>query len=137
MPIDCVSVVAFYEKIRYNCDTMPKVDPDPDLLRALEAIVESAGGNEAEAARRLGTSRLKINRIRKAKGGATPATRNELWKMLERLGRGRHDATSTETSDTETIHVVRDIPVVALHVLRYMTGIIERDIGSDAPPHAR
>lgn len=116
---------------------MPKVTPDPALLNALEALIASAGGNESEAARRMGTTRLKINRVRKAKGGANPGTRDELWKKLERLGQGGQTATSREFNDTETIQIFRDVPGVALQVLRYVTGIIERDIGSEGPPRAR
>lgn len=115
---------------------MPKVDPNVALLNAIEAVVRSAGGNESEAARRLGTTRLKINRIRKAKGGATPATRDELWKKLEQFDQGSEASELNETNDTETIQIVRDVPGVALQVLRYMTGIIERDIGSEGRPHA-
>jgi len=115
---------------------MPKVDPDSALLTALDAVVKDAGGNESEAARRLGTTRLKINRVRKAKGGATPATRSELWEMLERLGQRDHTSARNDTYDTEAIQIVRDVPGVALQVLRYMTGIIERDIGLEGQPHA-
>jgi hypothetical protein len=115
---------------------MPKVDPNSALLTALDAIVKEAGGNESEAARRLGTTRLKINRVRKAKGGATPATRNELWGKLERLAQGNQTSASNDTYETEMIQIVRDVPGVALQVLRYMTGIIERDIGSEGSRHA-
>lgn len=116
---------------------MPKVDPDTALLTALDAIVKDAGGNESEAARRLNTTRLKINRVRKAKGGATPAIRSELWDKLERLRQDDRPNTPNDTYDTETIQIVRDVPGVALQVLRYMTGIIERDIGSEGKSHAR
>lgn len=115
---------------------MPKVEPNSALLRAIEAVIHSAGGNESEAARRLGTTRLKINRVRRAKGGATPATRDALWKMLECLDQGGENPNSNDTSDTETIQIVRDVPGVALQVLRYMTGIIEREIGSEGQAHA-
>ena len=115
---------------------MPKVNPNTALLTALDAVVKGAGGNESEAARQLGTTRLKINRVRKAKGGATPATRSELWKKLEQLGQGGLAASSSDTYDTEAIQIVRDVPGVALQVLRYMTGIIERDIGLEEQPHA-
>lgn len=115
---------------------MPKVAPNSVLLSALEAVIQSAGGNESEAARRLGTTRLVVNRVRKAKGGATPATRDELWKMFEQLDHGGENPNSNDTNDTETIQIVRDVPGVALQVLRYMTGIIERDIGSEGQAHA-
>lgn len=114
---------------------MPKVDPDTALLTALDAVVRGAGGNESEAARRLGTTRLKINRVRKARGGATPATRSELWEKLERLGQGNQNGAPNDTSDTKVIQIVRDVPGVALQVLRYMTGIVERDIVSERQPH--
>lgn len=116
---------------------MPKVDPNAALLTALDAIVAEAMGNESEAARRLGTTRLKINRVRKAKGGATPATRSELWTKLERLAQGNQADAENDTYDTEKIQIVRDVPGVALQVLRYMTGIIERDIGAEGHLHAR
>ena len=116
---------------------MPKVDADTALLTALDAVVKNARGNESEAARRLGTTRLKINRVRKAKGGATPATRRELWKKLEGFEQGDQTDVTNDTYDTETIQIVRDVPGVALQVLRYMTGIIERDIGSDRHPRAK
>jgi len=115
---------------------MPKVEPNSALLAAIEAVVQSAGGNESEAARRLGTTRLKINRVRRAKGGATPATRDALWKMLERLAHAGENPTSNDTNDTEMIQIVRDVPGVALQVLRYMTGVIERDIGPEGQVHA-
>lgn len=115
---------------------MPKVVTDTPLYNALEAVVRRAGGNESEAARLLGVTRLKINRIRKAQGGATPAVRNEVWRRLEALDGDDRSLALNETIDTETIQIVRDVPGVALQVLRYMTGIIERDIGSEERSHA-
>lgn len=115
---------------------MPKVDHDTALLTALNAVVKQAGGNESEAARRLGTTRLKINRVRKASGGATPATRSELWKKLERLEQGNQASALNDTYDTEAIQIIRDVPAVALQVLRYMAEVVERDIASEGQSHA-
>lgn len=116
---------------------MPKVDPNLLLLRAIEKVVEGAGGNESEAARRLGTSRLRVNRILKAKGGATPAVRNELWKRLETLDHGEDGPITIDTSDTEAIQSGRDVPGIALQVLRYMTSVLERDIGAEGQSNAQ
>lgn len=116
---------------------MPKVDPNGLLLDAIEEVVALAGGNESEAARRLGTSRLKVNRIRKAKGGATPAVRNELWKGLKSLKSGEGGSITIDTSDTKTIQPARDVPDIALQVLRYMTSVLERDIGTEGHSNAR
>lgn len=115
---------------------MPKVEPNAALYQAVEAVVRSSGGNESEAARRLGVTRLKVNRVRRAGGGATPAVRTELWKKLEILARGQSE-NENDTIDTEVIQIVRDVPGVALQVLRYMSDIIERDIGLEDAAHAR
>lgn len=115
---------------------MPKSDPDPVLLEAIEAIVQSAGGNESEAARKLGTTRLRINRIRKQKGASTPAVRNDLWRRLERASSDPLVTNLNDTFDTKTIQIVRDVPHVALQVLRYMKDAIERDIGPEGQIHA-
>lgn len=132
-----VSYVAFTQEFRYIRYTMPKVDPDAALLTALDTVVRAAGGNESEAARRLGITRLKINRVRKARGGATPATRTELWKKLERLEQSNQGGTSNDTYDTYAIQIVRDVPGIALQVLRYMAAVVERDIKSEGQPHAQ
>jgi hypothetical protein len=114
---------------------MPKVDVDLALLAAVEAVVRSAGGNESEAARRLGTTRLRINRVRKQRGGVTASVRQDLWKRLELASSGSQQAL-TDTFDTQTIQIVRDVPAVALQVLRYMADVIERDIGPEGQVHA-
>ncbi|MCW4463114.1 hypothetical protein OK349_15475 [Sphingomonas sp. BT-65] len=116
---------------------MPKVHPDTALYNAVEALVDAAGGNESEAARRVGTTRLRINRIRKSRGAVTPAVRSELWKKLELFAQGNPPAQKSDTFDTETIQIVRDVPGVALQVLRYMTGIIQRDIGREGHANER
>lgn len=132
-----VSVVAFYSLKRYNRYNMPKCNPDPDLLHAIEAFVQSAGGNESEAARKLGTTRLRINRIRKRKGAATPAVRDDLWRRIQGALSNPSSADLNDTFDTKTIQIVRDVPHVALQVLRYMKDAIERDIGAEGQIHAR
>jgi hypothetical protein len=114
---------------------MPKVEADVALLEAIEVLVRNAGGNESEAARRLGTSRLKINRIRKQGGAATEAVRQDLWKKLERKSQSAQSMAGNDTTDTEPIQIVRDVPRVALQVLRYMTEVIERELGPEG--HAR
>lgn len=106
---------------------MPKVEQDPALLQAIEAVVRQAGHNESEAARRLGVTRLRINRIRKQGGGAVPATRHDLWQRIQRLS-SDVEPIETELSDTQVIQIVRDVPQVALQVLRYMTDAVERDL---------
>ncbi|WP_156457913.1 hypothetical protein [Sphingomonas sp. Leaf412] len=116
---------------------MPKVDPNILLFDAIEAVVEQAGGNESEAARRIGTTRLRLNRIRKKGGGATPAVRNELWKLLESLDRNADGSAKSDTSDTKAIHPNRDVPGIALQVLRYMTTVLERDLGTEGQCNAR
>ena len=131
--IDHVSLVAFDRSLRYIRYTMPKVAPNRPLLDAIEEVVTQAGGNESEAARRLGISRLRVNRIRKLKGGATPAVRNELWKRLKSLDSGKDGLTK---KDTTTIQSARDVPGIALQVLRYMVRVLERDIGTEGHPNA-
>ncbi|MEO3433217.1 helix-turn-helix domain-containing protein [Inquilinus sp. CAU 1745] len=112
---------------------MPKVEPDNALLQAVEAVVQSAGGNQSEAARRLGTSRLRISRILKQQGGATPAVRYDLWRKLKPT---LSDGPSSQRKDTKKIQGTRDVPSVALQLLRYMTDAIERDIKLEGQSHA-
>ena len=116
---------------------MPKVDANPQLLRAIEEIVAQAGGNESQAARLLGTTRLRVNRIRKAGGGATPAVRNDLWKMIELLSHGKDGSITNDTFDTQTMQSDRDVPSIALQVLRYMTSVLEREISTEGRSNAR
>lgn len=115
---------------------MPKITADKDLLRAIDAIVEQAHGNESEAARRIGVSRLKINRVRKQAGAVTSAVRLDLWRRIEQLSAAASPA-KTDTNDTQMIQIVRDVPHVALQVLRYMTDAIERDMGMEGQASAR
>lgn len=116
---------------------MPKMEPDMHLLAAINAVVDRSGGNESEAARHLGVTRLKINRVRRQQGAVTPAVRNDLWQRLERLSQapGHHD--KNDTSDPEMIQIVRDVPAVALQVLRYMANVIERDLRTEETSSAR
>lgn len=114
---------------------MPKVQPNPTLHQAIEALVVTCGGNESEAARRLGVSRLKVNRIRKSGGGATPAVQAEFWKKLEAQSSSNRGA-KNDTTGQQLIQIVQDVPGVALQVLRYIAGIIERDMDSKGQSHA-
>ena len=114
---------------------MPKVDPNLLLLDAIEEVVTLAGGNESEAARRIGTTRLRVNRIRKAQGGATPAVRNEMWTKLKSLNHGESRSTISDTSGTKTIQS-HDVRRIALHVLHYITSVLERDIGTEGQSNA-
>ncbi len=115
---------------------MPKVATDNELLNAIEAVVAQADGNESEAARRIGVTRLKINRIRKQRGAVTEAVRLDLWRRIEQqIAVG--NSTSNDTTDTKTIQIVRDVPHVALQVLRYMTDAIERDMSTEGRASAK
>lgn len=110
---------------------MPKVNEDHDLLEAIEAVVQMSGHNESQAARNLGVTRLKINRIRKQQGRATPATRNDLWRRVAKFT-GDESLARNSTKDTKETQIVRDVPHVALQVLRYMTAAIERHLDSES-----
>lgn len=114
---------------------MPKIAADNDLLEAIEAVVRQSRGNESEAARKIGVSRLRINRVRKQRGSVTVPIKLDLWKRLERLAEPPGTA-KKDTSDTEVIQIVRDVPNVALQVLRYMTDAIERDLDMGIRPDA-
>lgn len=109
---------------------MPKIAADNELLKAIEAIVAQADGNESEAARRIGVTRLKINRVRKQAGAVTATVRLDLWRRIEQLTAVASPA-KKYTNDTQAIQIVRDVPHVALQVLRYMTDAIERDMGME------
>lgn len=112
---------------------MPKIAADTELLKAIEALVEQAGGNESAAARSINVPRLRINRVRKQAGAVTEPIRLDLWRRLEQLS-GGSSAAKSDTNDTQAIQIVRDVPHVALQVLRYMTDAIEKsiDIGGRA-----
>ena len=115
---------------------MPKIAADNDLLRAIEAIVAQAGGNESEAARMLGVTRLKINRVRKQAGAVTAPVRLDLWRRIEQLAPVT-SSTKKDTNDTQAIQIIRDVPHVALQVLRYMTDAIERNMGMEGRASAK
>ncbi|MEQ1519082.1 MAG: hypothetical protein ABL931_21595, partial [Usitatibacteraceae bacterium] len=102
----------------------------------VEAIVAQADGNESEAARRIGVTRLRINRVRKQAGAVTAAVRVDLWRRIEQLSAVASPA-KKDTNDTDAIQIVRDVPHVALQVLRYMTDAIERDMGMEGRASAK
>lgn len=115
---------------------MPKIAADTELLKAIETLVAQAGGNESAAARRIDVPRLRINRVRKQAGAVTEPIRLDLWRRIEQLS-GSSSATTSDTNDTRTIQIVRDVPHVALQVLRYMTDAIERNMDTGGRSSAK
>lgn len=112
---------------------MPKAKPDRALLEAIEAVVNSVAGNESEAARKLGVSRVKIHRIRKQRGAAIPAVQQDLWQRIKKITTDSEISTS-DTVNSEVIYGASDVQNIAIQVLRYIADVIEREIQSECRP---
>lgn len=92
---------------------------DQQLLEYVEALVRSCNNNQSEAARKMGVTRLQVNRLLQS-GRARNATREKLWEGLTRATgvkapqRGIHTARSK--------HSVSEI---ALQVIQYINAAVE------------
>lgn len=108
---------------------MPAVPEDKQLLLAVRELVRDRRG-QAAAARHLGMPRLRINRLLKQKGAVTDRVRAEFWEAFEKAGNTNADTSSRSTA-SEPIQVIRDVPAVAIQVIRYMAQAVERERHSE------
>jgi hypothetical protein len=112
---------------------MPRAAPDTELLTRVLSLIEACSGNQSEAARRMGMSRLDVNRLLAQEGRVTMPKRQRLWKGIERATAARVE----DLQPVKTLQSIQDVPVIALQVLQYMTEAVEERQGRGSAANDR
>lgn len=103
---------------------MPRVRPDHDLGRMVEAYVRTAhSGNKAGASEALSVTRPVLYRA--LKGAVTKATAANLRAKLSNKGFVQPVTGAEPAEDRATLD--SDIPDIALQVLRFMTQAVQHE----------
>lgn len=108
---------------------MPRVSPDNELSRMLAAYVRDRhDGNKAGASKALSITRPVMYRA--LRGSVTKATGEDLRAKLK--GEGITSAVANGVDDPADAGAgPRDIPALALQVLRFMTQAVQHERTAD------
>lgn len=116
---------------------MPSYPADPQLLSAVKRVVAACANNQSEAARRLKTTRLRINRLIAQQGRVAEATRRDLWEGI-RAVRGQEDEFASDPPERETTQQPPRIDDIARQVIQLIKTAVETcypEGGDDARSH--